>query len=272
MKSGSYTSVPAPTCDRACCQLCCAEAPVHSIMKSGSYTAGAPTPIQRGRSAYGRSRNGRKGYVRQSTHERIEQLLQAARDTSSTVTDDEASGGEGRAARRETGPRVPTGPVWHSVHVCSAAHPVTGCPVLVVTQHDVTSQVRGARGLSIACKGGQGSQVQPSGVCLRVCMQERVQLASPSMPARPCPSCTWWPWLRVYHTTRTHAPSPRPTGACLRVPPASLLGPPPVPALLSLAPPPAPCHRWTPARSCLSCWSTSTRSSSPSSHATSSST
>lgn len=123
-----------------------AEAPANNIMKSGSYTAGAPTPIKRGRSAYGRSRNGRKGYARQSTHERIEQLLQAARNTASTVTDDEASGGEGRVARRETGPRVPTGPVWHNIHVCSAAHPVTGCPVLVVTQHDVTSQVRSARG------------------------------------------------------------------------------------------------------------------------------
>ncbi|GIL66464.1 hypothetical protein Vafri_20000 [Volvox africanus] len=128
------------------------------IMRSGSYTAGAPTPAVKGRPTPAP----RRQINRQSTHDRIEQLLEIARNTVSTCEQQPDGAGAGAGGGRST-PGTACGapgtgafgagggstgagasavvPVWHSVHVCVCSNPATGVPVMVVTQYDVTRQM-----------------------------------------------------------------------------------------------------------------------------------
>ncbi|GLI62575.1 hypothetical protein VaNZ11_005249 [Volvox africanus] len=128
------------------------------LMRSGSYTAGAPTPAFTGRPTPAP----RRQINRQSTHDRIEQLLEIARNTGSTCEQQPDGAGAGACGGRST-PGTASGvpgagacgagggstgagasavvPVWHSVHVCVCSNPATGVPVMVVTQYDVTRQM-----------------------------------------------------------------------------------------------------------------------------------
>ncbi|GIM05797.1 hypothetical protein Vretimale_10186 [Volvox reticuliferus] len=131
---------------------------VDHLIRSGSYTVGAPTPAVKGHSPPAP----RRQVNRQSTHDRIEQLLEIARNTVSTCeqqpdgavtgtgggssTAGTAFGAPGAGAGGAGGVSTGAGafvvvPVWHSVHVCVCSNPATGVPVMVVTQYDVTQQM-----------------------------------------------------------------------------------------------------------------------------------
>ncbi|KXZ54068.1 hypothetical protein GPECTOR_5g175 [Gonium pectorale] len=122
------------------------------LLKSSSFTAGDPAPVSKPPSRTASARplttaGGRKPFLRQSTHDRIESLLQIARgDPDSGAVDTGAIGsgagsGEARASCAGGAAQGPVGPVWHSVHVSVCSHPTTHAPLLVVTQYDVTRQM-----------------------------------------------------------------------------------------------------------------------------------